>query len=95
MRKVILENRAWKGTRLETLQGFKDRQREISFSINYHIPFQKYFVEVYYTFYKRYFKDCYGKAEFFGRTIQDCINWIEKHWNCEVNCINDVIANPD
>lgn len=95
MKQVTLENRAWKGTRLETVAGFKDTQKEFSFSINFHYSLGKYFVETSYTYYKRQTRDCYGKAEFFGETIQDCINWIEKHYHCKVNCINDVIANPD
>lgn len=104
MQTLKLENRAWHGTRLEPLNKIDiEKNKRISFSIERHHVLNNFMLEKH-TYLNRHFKvirdkditegmheHCYGKAVFFGDTIQDCINFIKNEYNINIELMNEPI----
>lgn len=86
MKTIEFENRAWKGTRLHSIQPIVVGDKEYSFEISFHYPKNQYCVEVSYTYFHRQLKDTYGSIEFFGNFISDCFEWIEMKFNVKTRC---------
>lgn len=84
---LVVENRASKLAEhpryvSETL---KLGESEVVFEVYHHYVIAQYYVDVNRTKdYGRGFKETQGKMEFFGATLEDCFNWIEKTYNVKV-----------
>ncbi len=85
--KLVVENRASKLAEhpryvSETL---KVGESEVVFEIYHHYVMAQYYVDVNRTKdYGRGFRETQGKLEFFGATLEDCFNWIEKTYKVKV-----------
>jgi len=89
MTKVILENRAWQGVRLEQISPAIDGTKEINdvmefvkyrFAISYHFPRHCFYVCEYYHINDTY----YGDDTFFGPDVASCVNWIAETHKVQV-----------
>jgi len=91
MKTIKFENRAWKGTRLASLNSIIRDNKRYCFEIGFHFPKKQYYVEVEYTYFRRKYQDTYGKAEYFNESIGNCLKWVENNFKVKTTCINNLI----
>jgi hypothetical protein len=108
MNVLVLEQRAWRGIRLEAKtrvlkEGVTDR--DFHLSIGYHVPMNKCFVHVEYCRESKrpgWPRECYGGIDFYAYNkgenvtgVDQCIAWIEREFNVKVEVEGEKIAQPE